>query len=128
MYSSILSGTTIGIDAFLVRVEVDITSGLPGINLVGYLSTEAKEAKERVIIALKNAGFKLPPSKITINLSPANIKKGGTGFDVAIAIGMLVSMGLIPSENTKDILFIGELGLSGEIKPKKSQNSQIAVF
>ena len=75
MYSTIISGAVYGINSYLVSVEVDIANGLPGIDMVGSLSSEVKEAKERVRVALNNSGFALPASHITINLSPANVRK-----------------------------------------------------
>lgn len=117
MYSSIQTGSLYGIEANLIRVEVDISNGLPGFSMVGSLSNEVREAKERVQVALKNAGFDLPPKKVTINLAPANLKKDGTGFDVPIAVGILQALGYFPEKATENILFAGELGLNGEIKP-----------
>ncbi len=117
MYSSIQTGSLYGIEADLIRVEVDISSGLPGFSMVGSLSSEVREAKERVQVALKNAGFDLPPKKVTINLAPANLKKDGTGFDLPIAVGILQALGYFPEKATENILFAGELGLNGEIKP-----------
>lgn len=117
MYSSIQAGSLYGIEANLIRVEVDISNGLPGFSMVGSLSSEVREARERVQVALKNAGFELPPKKVTINLAPANLKKDGTGFDVPIAVGILQALGYFPEKATENILFAGELGLNGEIKP-----------
>lgn len=119
MYSSILTGCISGIDAAIVHAEVDVSTGLPGFSLVGSLSSEVREAKERVQVALKNAGYHIPPNKITINLSPADLRKEGTGYDVPIAVGLLQSMGYFDEKRTENILFIGELGLDGEIKPVK---------
>lgn len=117
MYSSILTGSLYGIEANLIHVEVDISTGLPGFSMVGLLSNEVREARERVQVALRNADFDIPPKKITINLAPANLKKDGTGFDVPIAIGILQTLGYFRREATENILFAGELGLDGEIKP-----------
>lgn len=117
MFSTILSGAFCGIDSYLVQVEVDVARGLPCMELIGCLSKEAGEAKQRIRVALKNAGIELPPSRITINLSPADRHKSGTAFDLPAAVGLLASMGLIRQENTEGILFAGELGLAGEIKP-----------
>lgn len=117
MYSSILTGSLYGIEANLIHVEVDISTGLPGFSMVGSLSNEVREARERVQVALKNADFDIPPKKITINLAPANLKKDGTGFDVPIAIGILQTLGYFRKEATENILFAGELGLDGEIRP-----------
>ena len=117
MFSSVLTGCVAGMEAFLLHAEVDISNGLPGFCMVGSLGIEAKEAKERVQVALKNCGYHIPPNKVTINLSPANIRKDGTGYDVPIAVGLLQDLGYFEEESTKDILFVGELGLNGEIKP-----------
>ena len=81
-----------GIEAIPVKVEVDISTGMPAFDMVGYLSSEVKEARERVRTALHNCGFCLPAKRITINLSPANIRKSGTGFDLPIAIALLLSL------------------------------------
>lgn len=117
MFSTILSGAFCGINSYLVQVEVDVARGLPCMELIGCLSREAGEAKQRIRVALKNAGIELPPSRITINLSPADRHKSGTAFDLPAAVGLLASMGQIRQENTEGILFAGELGLAGEIKP-----------
>ncbi len=117
MYSSILTGSLFGVEANMIHVEVDISTGLPGFSMVGSLSSEVREARERVQVALKNAGYDIPPKKVTINLAPANLKKDGTGFDVPIAVGILQTLGYFPREATENILFAGELGLDGEIRP-----------
>lgn len=108
-----------GIHAYLVQAEVDVSTGLPGFEMVGHLSGEVKEAKERVKVALKNVGIDLPPMKITVNLSPGDTRKDGNGFDLPIAIGVLGALNKIPTEQTIKTLFIGELGLNGEIKSVK---------
>lgn len=108
-----------GIHAYLVQAEVDVSTGLPGFEMVGHLAGEVKEAKERVKVALKNVGIDLPPMKITVNLSPGDTRKDGSSFDLPIAIGILGAMNKIPLEQTKGTLFIGELGLNGEIKRVK---------
>ena len=79
MYGSIMTGSLYGIEANLIHVEVDISTGLPGFSMVGSLSGEVREARERVQVSLKNAGFDIPPKKVTINLAPADLKKDGTG-------------------------------------------------
>ena len=101
----------------LVSVEADVSSGLPGVAMVGSLSQAVKEAQDRVRTALKNSGFQLLAKKITVNLSPANIRKDGTGYDVAIALAILCGYGVIDGEALSDTVFVGELGLDGEIKP-----------
>ena len=87
--------------------------------MVGLLGSEVREAKERVRVALKNSGFSLPPRRITVNISPADIRKEGSAYDLPIAIGVLVSLEKLEEKVLKDTLFIGELGLDGEIKPVK---------
>jgi len=117
MYSKIMSGAIRGLASYLVQVEVDISQGLPGFEMVGYLSSEVKEAKERVKVALKNAGYITPPVRITVNISPGDIRKAGTAYDLPVAVGILKSLGIIKEEATEGVLIIGELGLNGELKP-----------
>lgn len=119
MYSTITSGALLGVHAYLVSVEVDIATGLPGFCMVGYLSGEVRESKERVQVALKNAGFELPPTRITVNLSPADCRKEGAAFDLPIAVGILQAMGFFKADVVKNTLFLGELGLNGEIRKTK---------
>ena len=119
MFAKVTSGSIQGIECVLTQVEVDIAKTLPAFDMVGMLSSEVKEAKERVRVALKNAGIHLPPVHITVNLSPADIRKEGTAYDLPIAVGILVSLGHIPREYVQGICFIGELGLNGEVKPVK---------
>lgn len=119
MYSTVLSGGIYGIHSYLVQVEVDMSQGLPCFAMVGKLAGEVKESGERVRVSLKNKGIHLPCMHITVNLSPADIKKEGTGYDLPIAVALLVSLGKINAENAEGILFLGELGLNGEIKPVK---------
>lgn len=119
MFSKITSGSIHGIQCVLTQVEVDIAKTMPAFDMVGMLSGEVKEAKERVRVALRNCGIKLPPVHITVNISPADIRKEGTAYDLPLAVGIMVSLGYIPEEYTRDICVIGELGLSGEIKPVK---------
>ena len=92
MYSTVISGALQGVSAYLVSVEADVAQGLPGFSMVGSLSGEVKESRERVSVALKNAGLNLPPKRITVNLSPADRKKEGSAFDLPIAVGILEAM------------------------------------
>ena len=80
------------------------------------LTSAVREAADRVRTALKNTGISMPPKKITVNLSPADTKKDGTGFDLAIAVAMMCSLGMFPKESIDNILFLGELGLNGDVK------------
>ena len=107
--------TVSGIDGVRVFVETDVTSGLPDFALVGDLSPEVREARERVRTALRNCGFEVPPRRITINLAPADLRKEGTAFDLAVAVGILCACGEIKPEAAADTVFLGELGLDGSI-------------
>jgi len=106
-----------GVDAFLVEVEVDIIPGLPNFTTVGLPEAAVKESKERVKAAVKNSGYTFPDDRITVNLAPAHIKKEGTGFDLPIALGILCATGIIAPQALTDFLFLGELSLDGRIKP-----------
>lgn len=117
MVAEVLSGMVHGIIGEMITVQTDISEGLPMFTVIGYLSAEVKEAKERVRTALKNSGFRLPPKRIAANLAPADIRKSGTNFDLAIAISLLTAMGLIPEERVKGIFFVGELALDGGLSP-----------
>ena len=86
MYSYVSTGALNGIESYLATVEVDASTGLPGFEMVGMLNAEIKEAKERVRVALKNVGFAMPPLRITVNISPANLRKNGTAYDLPIAV------------------------------------------
>ncbi len=116
MIAKILSGALIGIEGYIVNVEVDISQGLPGIDIVGLPDSAVKESKERVRTALKNTKHALPARRITINLAPADIRKEGPAFDLPIAIGILVCMGIIDCEKINDTFIIGELSLDGTIR------------
>ncbi|MCR4694195.1 MAG: YifB family Mg chelatase-like AAA ATPase [Pseudobutyrivibrio sp.] len=117
MYSVVNTATVLGIDAKLITVEADISEGMPLFEMVGYLSSEVREAKERVRAALKNQGYALPVKRITVNLSPANIRKTGSGFDLPIAVAILSAIGIIPEESLRDVCVIGEISLDGSIQP-----------
>lgn len=109
-----------GIDGFLVSVEVDIAPGMPTLSVVGLPDTEVKESKERVIAALRNSGFDFPLKRITVNLSPAELRKSGTQFDLPIAVGILAASEQLSEEARRklpDFLFAGELALDGALRP-----------
>jgi magnesium chelatase family protein len=106
-----------GVDAPLVTVEVHLSGGLPAFNLVGLPDTEVKEARERVRAALANAQFEFPARKITVNLAPADLRKESGRFDLPIALGILAATGQIPSGALAQIEFVGELALTGELRP-----------
>ena len=116
MYSYVSTGALNGIESYLATVEVDASSGLPGFEMVGMLNAEVKEARERVRVALKNIGFSMPPLRVTVNISPANLRKNGTAYDLPIAIALLIAIGELPQGCVEDIMIVGELGLNGEVK------------
>lgn len=117
MLSKVLSSAVIGIDAYLVEVEVDIASGLPCFTTVGLPEAAVKESRERVKSAIQNSGYRFPDDRITVNLAPAHIKKDGTGFDLPMAIGILAATRHVPLESLSDYLILGELSLDGRVKP-----------
>ena len=114
--ATILSRAQNGMDAPLVRVEVDIANGLPSLTLVGLPETVVKESKDRVRAAIANCNFELPAGRITVNLAPADLPKEGGRFDLPIAIGILVASGQLPDTDTARCEFFGELSLSGEVR------------
>ena len=119
MYSSVITGAVTGIESTLCLVEVDVSKGMPAFEMVGQLGNEVREARERVKVALKNAKVEIPAIHLTVSISPADLRKEGASYDLPIAVGILVGLGVIPKENVSDTLVIGELGLNGEIKPVK---------
>src|SRR5262245_25048956 len=110
MLARVCSGAVLGVDAFLVEVEVDIANGLLAMNVVGLPEGAVREGKERVSAAIHNACLEIPPRRITINLAPADIKKDGSAFDLPIAIGILTATCVLPPMEERTCL-LGELGL-----------------
>lgn len=119
MFFKIASASLLGIDAYLVEVEVDVASGFPGYVTVGLPDAAVRESKERVRAAMKNCGYRLSSKKVIINLAPADRKKEGSAFDLPISLGLMAELELFPSERLDDYLFIGELALDGRLKPGK---------
>lgn len=117
MFSSVYSGGLHGIDGYRIQVEADVSDGLPGFSMVGYLASEVKEAEQRVKAAIKNAGFHLEAKKVTVNLSPANVRKAGTAYDLPVAVAILAAYGRLDASAFRDGAFMGELGLDGRCKP-----------
>ena len=115
LYSSVLSGVLYGLKAEIVRVEVDVGNGIPSFEMSGFLSNEVKEARERVRVAIRNSGYELPPQRIVVNISPADIRKCGTGFDLPIALAILSANGYIDEVNVDNMIILGELSLDGSI-------------
>jgi magnesium chelatase family protein len=114
--AAVRSAALVGIDAYAVTVEVDAAPGLPQFAIVGLPAGAVKESRERVGAALANAGFALPPRRITVNLAPADTRKEGTGFDLPIALGILVSTGQLAAASLDGVMAVGELGLDGTLR------------
>ncbi|MBO5657175.1 MAG: YifB family Mg chelatase-like AAA ATPase [Agathobacter sp.] len=119
MYSTIKTAVVEGIHTRPVQVEIDISNGMPTFDMVGRLSSEIKEGKERIRTALHSLGIVLPAKRITMNLSPGDLPKSGTGFDLPMAVALLLSLGLVMEEHCQDTIFVGELSLKGDILPVK---------
>ncbi|HEV2500304.1 MAG TPA: YifB family Mg chelatase-like AAA ATPase [Terriglobia bacterium] len=121
------SAAVYGIDAYLVEVEVDVSSGQPSFMTVGLPDAAVRESRERIKSAIKNCGFDFPFNVITVNLAPADVKKEGSGFDLAIALGILGVTGVLLKADLKDCLFLGELSLDGGLRPIKGALSIAAM-
>ncbi len=117
MFGKAYSAAVLGIDAELILAEADVKDGLPCFSMVGASACETREAKERVRIALENSGYRLPVKRITVNLSPADIRKEGTAFDLSIAVAVLTAFGLISEKAAENSIFLGELCLDGGVNP-----------
>lgn len=116
MYSRVATATIRGIQSVPVCVEADVSDGMPVFEMVGFLASEVKEARERVRTALRNVGCALPPRRITVNFMPADIRKSGAGFDLPIAVAVLAAMGRLPHAVLDDVLIVGEIGLNGVVQ------------
>ena len=116
MLSKVKSYGLIGIDGYLIDVEVDINNGLPSFDTVGLPDSAIKESKERVKSAIKNSGFEYPINKIIVNLAPANTKKEGSIYDLPIAVGLLRATGQVLSDKLNNFIILGELSLNGDIR------------
>ncbi len=118
MLAKVYSCAILGIDGIPLEVEVDLAGGLPAFDLIGLPDPSVREARERVRSAIRNSGFDFPLRRITVNLAPADIKKEGTGFDLAIAAGILAASGQIPrNDHLGKTVFVGELSLEGTLRP-----------
>jgi len=117
MLSRVFSAAVSGVDSYTVDVEVDISNGLPAFSVVGLPDTAIRESRDRIKSAIKNTGFKFPDKKITVNLAPADTKKEGAGFDLPIAIGILIASGHIKEDRIDNFIIVGQLSLNGDLKP-----------
>ena len=119
MLGQVISGALLGIDGLKVEVQVNISGGLPRFDTVGLPDGAVRESKDRVKAALTNQGYPFPGERVTVNLAPADIRKEGAGFDLPMAIGLLVAQGLVSQEAAAGHLIAGELGLDGSVRPIK---------
>jgi len=119
MLAKVYSATILGIEAYPVEIEVDVSRGLPSFSIVGLPDQAVKESRSRVKPALKNSGFDFPVKKITVNLAPADLKKEGPSFDLPLALGVLAAIKVIKSEHLADYFILGELSLDGSLRPVK---------
>jgi len=115
MFCNVVSGAVLGVDGYIVDVEVDIANGLPSFDIVGLPDSAVKESRERVRAAIRNSGYVFPVKRVTINLAPTAVRKSGSVFDLPIAVGILMGCGIVTlNENA---FFAGELSLDGAVRP-----------
>src|SRR6266404_5159478 len=116
MLASLRTAAVFGVDACPVHVEVDVSFGFPSFTMVGLPDTSVRESRERVRLAIRNSGFEYPPHRITVNLSPADVRKAGAAFDLPIALGILAASGVVECRHVSDRVLLGELSLDGSIQ------------
>ncbi len=116
MLARVFSATLLGVEAILLTVECDIAPGLPQILTVGLPDAAVRESSDRVRAALRNAGYPIPPRRITISLAPADLRKQGSALDLPIAVGILAAGGHVPATALPRLLVLGELGLDGSVR------------
>jgi magnesium chelatase family protein len=117
MFIKVTSGAVMGVNGYIVDVEVDVASGLPGFDVVGLPDSAVKESRERVRAAIRNAGFTFPVKRITVNLAPADTRKSGPAFDLPVAVGLLICSGALEAKAADNAFFAGELSLDGAVRP-----------
>lgn len=115
LFANVLSASIRGMEVCPIKVEADVSNGLPSFIMVGFPSAQVKEAQDRVRTALKNNGISLPPKKVTVNFAPADIKKEGAGFDMPVAAAVLAASGVVEAERLDGVMMAGEISLNGEI-------------
>jgi magnesium chelatase family protein len=123
----LISQVPVGVQGVPIRVEVDLRTGLPGVDIVGLPDSAVKEARERVRVAIRNSGFRFPPDRILVNLSPAGIRKEGASYDLPIALGILAASGQVSLDGSPPIMVLGELNLAGEVLPVKGVLSAVGT-
>src|SRR6059036_4187222 len=115
MLASLRTAAVFGIEACPVHVEVDVSFGFPGFTMVGLPDASVRESRDRVRSAIRNSGFEFPAHRITVNLAPADVRKGGASFDLPIALGILAASGVVERRHVPEIVLLGELSLDGSI-------------
>ena len=115
MLARLRSAALFGVEAYPVRIEVDVSFGLPSFTMVGLPDTTVRESRDRVRLAIRNSGLEFPPHRITVNLAPADVRKAGSSFDLPIALGVLATTGQLAPAALEDTLVLGELSLDGSI-------------
>lgn len=116
LFASVLSAAILGVEVRPVKVEADVSNGLPSFSMVGFPSAQVKEAQERVRTAFKNNGYQFPPKRITVNFAPADMKKEGAGFDLPVAAAVLAAFEVIQPQLLEGVMMAGEISLNGEIR------------
>ena len=119
MLATLRTAAIFGVDAVLVKVEVDVTHGIPGYTVVGLPDRSVVESRDRVRSAIRNSGFEYPPDRVTVNLGPADLHKKGGWFDLPIALGVIAAAGHLTTRQIEDVLLLGELSLDGSIQPAR---------
>ena len=127
MFGKTETSAIVGIDGRSVYVEADYGDGLPSFEMVGFLGAEVKEAKERVKAALRNSGIFVNPGRLTVSLSPADLRKQGNGFDLPIAVAIMVAVGVLPQELAEGYIYFGELSLDGKLRPVHGALSHVLL-
>jgi magnesium chelatase family protein len=117
--AALRSAAVFGVEAYPVHVEVDVSFGLPGFTMVGLPDPSVRESRDRVRSAIRNSGYEFPPYRITVNLAPADVRKGGSSFDLPIALGILAATGVVERRQVDDVVVLGELSLDGGIQPAR---------
>ncbi len=117
MLARVRAAAVLGVQAFPVLVEADLQAGLPSFSTVGLPDEAVRESRDRVRSAIVNSGFPFPAARVTVNLAPADLRKEGSSFDLAIAVGLLAAQGLARAEAAADLLLVAELSLDGGLKP-----------
>src|SRR5437867_13195532 len=119
MLACLCSAAVVGIDAYPVHIEVDVSHGFPSFTMVGLPDISVRESRDRVRSAIRNSGFEFPRHRITVNLAPADVRKAGASFDLPIALGILAASGVVARREIADLVLLGELSLDGSIHPAR---------